>query len=504
MTSLRSLPYEILQKVFQNLSEESRNWLRDWRLVSRTFNDLIVPILFAKEIHGPSLSQLSRCLAITSDLKAGVTDVFSSTKHLAVTVDASDDTYLQSFVELWKLMLPKMSNIRSLHWGYLPADCHPDHWVDTFVRDIGTRSTLTDLKLGIAAAPPYSGFSLEPLSNLTTVEIRWSINYDALNGDSDAERRWQGRSTEFISQVSALLERCPTLQSFAFSADYNPHRRALTSITLASLLDRLRTLSTPSRKLRRLVTKEVIVHVDDIRSNLHHLHHLEELVLEADPNPSAFTHFGDICATLQRNDIKIKNLLVGNLQHSGVSQYIASYQGLEKLIVRKLDRTDDSPVVIGGFITSLQNHSKTLKWLEFDVDRLSPWPQGIVAHLQSQAEQYVALQTLRIRLCVTLDDTNTVECQILVRHAMLRFDERLQMFTVMQTELLETAMRLQALCVLECPSIRYKTGSGELEDYIELRRGVNNPSRIYTFMKGIVERFKRAHEPKFVIKLFQN
>ncbi|KAJ3576083.1 hypothetical protein NP233_g645 [Leucocoprinus birnbaumii] len=479
MTTLKLLPYEILQKIFQNFrndSKESRHWLCNSRFVSRSFNDLIVPILFAKETHVPSRQQLSRCLAISADLKAGVTSVFSSTKHLTVTMDASDEEYREPYVELWKLMLPTMTSIRSLHWNYFsdPDQCP----MDTFIRDIGARCTLTDLNLRILAAPPCSRFSLEPLSNLTTVEIHWMIPVPDEHCD---RKRWQRQSTRFMSQISALLKRCPDLESFTFSTHYFPTPRTLTPITLASLLDQLQSSSTP-RKLRRLVIQGVIVHVGDIRSNLYHLHHLEELVLEADPDPSASTHFGDICATLQRNDIRVKSLFIESLQHSGVSQYISSYQSLEKLVLRKFDHTHDSPVIIGGFITSLQNHCKTLKWLEFDLNRLSPWPQGIVAHLQSEAEQYVALQTLRIRLCITLDDTNTVEGQIL-------------------TELLETAMRLQALRRLECPSVKYKTGSRVWEDQIELRWSRDDPSRIHAFMKRIVERFKRAHEPKFVIQL---
>ncbi|KAJ3576093.1 hypothetical protein NP233_g665 [Leucocoprinus birnbaumii] len=444
MTSLDLLPDEILRKVFQNftaVTEEDRKWLCDSRFVSRSFNDLIVPILFAEESHMPEHMQLPKCLAkISVVCRAMEAHAPDNDKHQIST------------------------------------------WADTFIRDIGARSTLTELKLKILAVPPHSGFSLEPISNLTTVEIYWDIF--ATDKGCDPER-WQRQSTSFMSQVSELLKRCPDLQSFTFLSEYFSTERSLAPITLASLLDRLQSPSTPSRKLRRLVTRAVIVHVDDIRSNLHHLHHLEELVLEANPDPSAFTHFGDICAMLQMNDIKVKSLFIEDLQHSGISQYIASYQGLEKLVLREFDRINDSPVIIGGFIASLQNHCKTLKWLEFDVDRLSPWPQGIVAHLQSEAEQYVALQTLRIRLCITLDDANNVEGRIL-------------------TELLETAMRLQALRLLECSSVNFKTGSGMREDYIELRWGVNSPSRIHTFMERIVEHFKRDREPKFAIKLFKD
>ncbi|KAF5352488.1 hypothetical protein D9756_006072 [Leucocoprinus leucothites] len=473
MLTLDELPHDVLVKVIQELSAD-RKVLRDVRLVSRRLSELATPLMFSKILHCPTYHNREKGLAILSDVAERKTTVFALTKHLSVSMgvllDQSEENYTEVWFDLWRAILPTMTNLRSLHWDYAPLDSCPVEWVNSFIECLGKRNTLTELTIHVALERPPSELSFQPLAGLHLLTVRWMI--------------LQGPRAEFISQLAGLLCRCPDLESLEFLVEQVIYKALDPPVILRQLLPSKITVA--PLKLRRLHLKGVIVHPEDFHTHLRHFRRLEELTSYLEPRISVPQYSGEICAMLHIAGIQLKRFLVESVSHPHIPRYLASYSGLEELTMRSLDRRDDTVVTIEDFISAVHKHCLSLKLLDLDVNRMSMWPQAIVSHLRLDAEQYIALRKLRIRVCITLDDVREVKAG--------HFQD-----------LLEAAARLRALRLLECPFVLYKTGSyitnrNDRDDLIEPYQG-SRSSQIYSFMDRIVERFKRAHKPVFDIVL---
>ncbi|KAF5352807.1 hypothetical protein D9756_006086 [Leucocoprinus leucothites] len=473
MLTLDELPHDILVRVIQELSADQRV-LYNVRLVSRKFNGVTTPFVFSNVLHCPAYYNRERCLTILSDVVERRTTVFTSTRHLSVSmgvmVGQAKEHYTKVWFDLWRAVLPTMTNLRSLQWDYAPLNSCPIEWVNSFIECLGKQNTLKDLSIHVALDRPPPEFSLQPLSGLGLFSVWWLVE--------------QAPGASFISQLSGLLGRCPDLESFKFRAERIDITEIDPSVTLAQLLDGLSEPLYPL-KLRQLSLKDVVAQPEDFRTHLRHFHHLEELTLDLEPRVLVPRHFAEICAMLQTEGIHLKRFFVEAVSYPDVSRYLASYSGLEELTMRSLDHKDDSVVIVEDFITSVHGHCLSLKLLDLEVNRISMWPQAIVSHLRLNAEQYVALRKLRIRVCITLDDVREMRAGHFL-------------------DLLEAATRLRALRCLECPFVLYKTGSyttnWSRDDLLEPFRG-GRSSQIYSFMDRVVERFKRDHQPDFDIVL---
>ncbi|KAF5352812.1 hypothetical protein D9756_006089 [Leucocoprinus leucothites] len=475
MLTLDELPHDILVKVIQELSTD-RKVLCDVRLVSRRLNDLATSFVFSNILHCPTYHNRERGLAILSDVAERKTMVFVLTRHLSVgmgvMVGKSEEHFTKVWFDLWRAVLPTMTNLRSLQLDYAPLNSCPIDWVNSFIELLGKRDTLTDLTIHVALDHPPPGFSLQPLAGLRLLSVWWMVSR-------------QTPGAEFVSQFSGLLGRCPDLERFKFRVERFTITQTDPPVTLGQLLDGLRDVPSPL-KLRQLNLKGVIVHPEDFRTHLRHFHRLEELTLDLEPRIFVSQHFGEICAMLQVEDIHLKRFLVEAAFCPDVSRYLASYSGLEELTMRSLDRRDDTIVTIDSFILAMHKHCQSLNLLSLDVNRISAWPQAIVSHLHLNAERYVKLQRLRLRVCITLDNVRGGKAGHFL-------------------DLLKAATRLRALCRLECPFVLYKTGSyitnrSDTDDLIEPYQG-SRSSQIYSFMDRVVERFKRDHQPGFDIVL---
>ncbi|KAJ3571627.1 hypothetical protein NP233_g3629 [Leucocoprinus birnbaumii] len=487
MLRLDDLPDDVLAEIIERLQDDPQS-LRETRLTSKHFNRLVVPVLFSTIEHVPSESYRGqlKCLDMISDLRAGKKYIFSVTRQLVLRLDtellySSFQESLGPWFELWDIMLPTMKSLRSLHWTYRPSDTYSTGWVNGFLRTLGAQNTLVDLTLVLQGAPPSLELSLQPISNLQTISIHWEI----FEGSSPGSI-FQQRKAAFISQLAGLLGRCPGLRSLTFVASrfLYPVTDSVPRITFGALMHGVRPPTQPLR-LRRLNVEGAIVDPEDIRFHLGHLQNLEQLSIAFDPSPSASTQFGEICSILQVGDIHLKSMSVATPGHPGVSSYISSYCGLEKLVLNSLYSSDDSPAFIEPFISAFHGHCQTMKVLEVNINRLSPWPKAIVVHLRTRAIDYTALQRLRLRLCITQDDVSDNK------------DDNLQ-------ELLEVAMQLQALRRLECSFVAYKTGNytfdwTDFKDLVEPLCGSKRPSQIHMFMERVIAGLKQTYRPTFNI-----
>ncbi|KAJ3571614.1 hypothetical protein NP233_g3632 [Leucocoprinus birnbaumii] len=439
--------------------------------------------LFSSLWQSPTNQNQRKCFAMMRDVKAGRTSVFSYTKNFVLAIAGNlPQSTLKPWFAFWKVLIPAMPKLRTLQWRHTHNTQYPIAWVNNFVKILGTQSNLKHLAFTITSVPLPIDFSLEPLSALESIVIFWETGKETKPG---LEPLVEERNT-LISQLAALLGRCPDLKCFRFFApSYERGSRAPITI-LRSLLGGLNSLSKPLR-IQEIVVQNAIVDPEDIRLHLRHLHFLEELSIYSRSDLLTPSRFGEIYSLLREAEIHLKFLRLDSFQIPGVMECIASYRGLEQLSINSNDHLDDSPQILERFISSFHMHCRSLKFLGMNIRRESPWPCAIVKHLRSHADEYPVLRELQLRLCFTLHDVR---------------DEKDQQLW----DLLEAATRLRGLRRLECSFVEWRALrelSTDTSDDDLIEPEVYYDSQFYVFMQGIIEQFKQTHHPFFEIKLWR-
>ncbi|KAF5352518.1 hypothetical protein D9756_006050 [Leucocoprinus leucothites] len=493
MVAFEELPYDITFKIVESVSSTNASsyqqnldlnpfhqlkgdtrTLRNLRLVSKSFNHLAVSFLFSDFSFSPSHYGLEKCHAMLSDLSMQKTSVFSSTTSLCLIIGIWWDPKLANlcvkpWFELWDLMLPTMTNLRTVIWSYWLLWSYPIEWVNGSIEALGSLKSLTNLTIFFHNDHPPPALSLVPICGLRRLSIHWCL--------------YRGMTMALRAQISSLLARCPDLQDFAFSVDAHifSHRKIKPTIALKGLLEGFCRLSIPL-KLQRLSTRGVVSCPEDFLVHIRHFRSLEELKVKVDPSPSASDHIGEICAILRREGIHLKALSITALHHPEVIRYISSFNAIECFSLQSLDPLDDHPGSIDSFFSALNQHRQTLKTLKLDVNRKSPWPQALKSHLQKEAGMYKSLRVLCSRVYVTPEEATSNDIWPL--HGWL-----------------DTVIGLPSLQRLECPYVSYKTGS-----YYFTRdsNDLINPGGIYSpytrdLMRQVVCAFMQNRGPKFEI-----
>ncbi|KAJ3575985.1 hypothetical protein NP233_g742 [Leucocoprinus birnbaumii] len=470
MGSFEELPVDITFNIIEWLNDDTRS-LCDLRLVSKSFNRLATCFLFSNFSFTPSNDDLEKCHSLISESLMQKTSVFIPTRELHIKMgiwwDPFEEELAKPWFELWNVMLPTMTNLRILEplfilfpigvcsWGYwLPQSCPPE-LVNGFLKSLGSLKSLTDLTISFHSDHPTPTLSLEPISGLKRLSIRWCL--------------YRGLGKELIEQIASLLARCPDLEVFEFSLDIqiSSYRNIKPAITLKELFEGLHMRGAPL-KLRRLKTRGVVVYPEDFLTHLPHLKSLEQLEVVLDPSPTASDYMGEICAILRREGIHIQAFSTSTLHHPEIIRYLSSFNTLNRFSLQSFDQLDDSLALIDRFFSTLTRHHRSLKMLRLDVNRKSPWPQALKSHLQKEAGLYRSLHSLCSRVYVSQEEIISDNTRPL--HTWL-----------------DIASTLPSLRHLECPYVSYKTGSyyfkRDSDDLIERR--AHSPC-IHGFVQKIV------------------
>ncbi|KAF9443509.1 hypothetical protein P691DRAFT_808840 [Macrolepiota fuliginosa MF-IS2] len=213
-----------------------------------------------------------------------------------------------------------------------------------------------------------------------------------------------------------LISRCPDLESFKFISPYSyrPQPESGPPTTLGKFLTGLSSLDT-SLKLKQLVTLGIVVAPDDFLLHLRHFRYLEKLEIGWNSDPDSATHFGEICAILHAEGIHLKGITGVTIHHPAIIRYLASYSGIERMILRPSHPLDDSTQLVGRFFSSvLRQHRNSLRYLELGMNKNTAWSKVLGRDLMIEVGGCQRLEELICWVYVSLEDKRSNNTDILV------------------------------------------------------------------------------------------
>ncbi|KAF9443511.1 hypothetical protein P691DRAFT_808846 [Macrolepiota fuliginosa MF-IS2] len=213
-----------------------------------------------------------------------------------------------------------------------------------------------------------------------------------------------------------LISRCPDLESFKFTSSYShrPQPESGPPMSLGQILTGLSSLDAPL-KLKKLVAIGIVVAPDDFRLHLRHFRYLEKLEIGWNSDPDSATHFGEICAILHAEGIHLRDITGATIHHPAIIRYLASYSGIERMILRPSHPLDDSTQVINRFFSSvLRQHRNSLRYLELGLNKNTAWSRLLGRDLMIEVERCQRLEELICWVYVSLEDKRSNNTDILV------------------------------------------------------------------------------------------
>ncbi|KXN92015.1 hypothetical protein AN958_11075 [Leucoagaricus sp. SymC.cos] len=353
MITLTNLPRELLLRIiafFEPDDGEDKAYLLRVRFVSRTLNEVASLVLFNRlgldfkdaRFLNPRLGpDCLRCIAIIVALAGGTTRIFRNTKALSLSthvifdpgIDQTQESTPGPEVDLSRRILVRdtfdaLSSLRKLQtvkWSYHPTR-EPAGLAPAVIRALGSIPTLRELELFMLAGNPPSAFTLQPISNLTTL----CVNY----ADMTPRR--------FGEEIATLITRCPALTSASFEGLPSPEDETLSLTEIFAEVTRLAIIL----PLRRLELKGISVTRDDIKIVLNQLRDIQFLGISRNPSSQATTIFGEICRLLEQHEILLTGILTDVVHDPGLLEFITSHPGLRELILRPDHPLDCPPKLV--------------------------------------------------------------------------------------------------------------------------------------------------------------
>ncbi|KAF9443847.1 hypothetical protein P691DRAFT_808211 [Macrolepiota fuliginosa MF-IS2] len=270
--------------------------------------------------------------------------------------------------------------------------------------------SLDNLSITIQNYNTSTAFSLEPLSGLRSLCINWSYR-----------DHWPKQS--LISQISMLISRCPDLESFKFTSPYfrRPQPESGPPMSLGQILAGLSSLDM-SLRLKQLVVIGIVVSPDDFLLRLRHFRYLEKLEIGWSSDPDLAIHFGEICAILHAEGIHLKDITGAIIHHPAIIRYLASYSGIERMVLRPSHPLDDSTQLVDQFFSSvLRQHRNSLRYLELGLNKNTAWSRLLGRDLMIEVERCQRLEELNCWVYVSLEDKRSNNTDILVSSSLSLF-----------------------------------------------------------------------------------
>ncbi|EKM83088.1 hypothetical protein AGABI1DRAFT_125567 [Agaricus bisporus var. burnettii JB137-S8] len=278
--------------------------LRNLRLVSKRFHDLLSPLLFSTlrlRFRDPNFSESETAAAdyirsqgIVKALATGTTTVFLHTKRLYLDTtillpleDKKDILSTRTFVSdnIYNAICG-LKNLRTVNWfsNLTPDTVELGTKINHALGTLSSFQGFEDLHFDSSLTfHPRPSFTLKSFTNLTIFRIHWE---------------WR-RPKHLIREIASLLSRCPELTEFSLRYCPSSQRK---HITLREIFAEIGHLERPW-KLQKLELKSVEISPDDFRAYIHHLKHLTFLQILKCPSPRAATACGGIWNILQQRDI---------------------------------------------------------------------------------------------------------------------------------------------------------------------------------------------------------
>ncbi|KXN84504.1 hypothetical protein AN958_12418 [Leucoagaricus sp. SymC.cos] len=286
-----------------------------------------------------------------------------------------------------------------------------------------------------------------------------------------------------IAEVTSLLGRCPKLDSLSLGTRYGywqvktkPHP----SEPYGEFAEQWSSFEEPMG-LRSLVIRGLRVHSQDFLTHIRHFKFLESLTIEYDLDALSHEELGKIFAIFQADNVHLKRISICSIHPHQIIDYLLSYTGLEHFVIDSLDSRDDSPSVVHGFLAVLKLHSSSLRFLAFDVNRISPWKDVLWSLFSESAEAFCMLEYLQNRVHISLEDVQANN-------------------TGPFWTWLDIAMRLPALRELRCDPVTFKTGT--LRGKRIITPDLIDPpdaKRILSLIERVINDFIHERNPKFSI-----
>ncbi|KAF5361000.1 hypothetical protein D9756_004607 [Leucocoprinus leucothites] len=436
---LDRLPNELLNKIIVLARVDNKKGIRDLRLVSKRFNELVSPILFAKLrlYHAPADPAGGRFASMRTVLTAGRPSIGPHVKTLDFHIHTgfSESTLdLGPWFDFFHVFISGMTNVSSVKCVHiilagciigvgLTAPKHPNSWclalaredphsgnrypprgIEKLAETLSRLPCLRELSLQLDGTGEYleDDLPLETFASLTTFNVRW-----------DCEIR---PHTRIVTQLSGILSRSPRLESFSFvvlRALYKSENFG-SPITLDELFEG--TLSSHVRmRLQSLETRGVVVSEEGFRRHMQHFGCLERLRIRFDPSPSAAANIGSVFQALSSKRIFLKNIHIDVIHHPLVFDYLSSYSGIELLALKPGHSQDNSRLLVDRFYSSvLPCHSGSLRSLRLGGNLKTVWSQALPMHHLMQISKCKLLEYICCWLWLEPEDVTAKNSEVLV------------------------------------------------------------------------------------------
>ncbi|KAF5360394.1 hypothetical protein D9756_004587 [Leucocoprinus leucothites] len=483
---LHKLPNELLNKIIALARVDNVERFCDLRLVSKQFNELVSPVLFAKFrlCHDQADPPVGPFATMQTVLTAGRSSICPHVKTLEFQTSPGypeSRLDLRPWFDFFHVFISAMTNVSSVNWCLTLAreDPHvgnkyPPRGIEKLMETLAHLPCLQELSLELDGMGEYleEDLSLESLANIRTFNVRW-----------DCEVRPHSR---IVTQLSGVLARSPSLESFSFVVLRALYRSKNfgSPITLDELFEGT-LLGDNDMKLKSLETRGVVVTRGDFQRYVQHFRYLERLRIRFDPSPSAAANIGSVFQALSSERIFLKNIHIDAIHDPLVFDYLSSYSGIELLALKPGHPQDDSRPLVDQFFSSvLPCHSGSLRSLRLGGNLKTGWSQALSAHHLTQISKCKVLEYICCWLWLEPEDVTAKNSEVLKRW-------------------LEACSQLPNLRRFKCPPVCLKH-----RDYsspwgvIVLNPGgnVTDPDRIVrSFIKGVVHNLKRANKPLYEI-----
>ncbi|KAF5361001.1 hypothetical protein D9756_004604 [Leucocoprinus leucothites] len=413
---LDRLSNELLNKIIVLARVDNKKGIRDLRLVSKRFNELVSPVLFAKFrlYHAPADPAAGRFAGMRTTLTAGKSSIGPHIKtlefrtHLGFTSSALD---LGPWFDFFRVFIPALTNVSSVNWnliltkrGHPPGNSYPPRGIEELMETLARLPCLQELSLELGGTGEHlqDDLPLESFAKLRTFNVRW-----------DCKIRPHNR---IVAQLSGVLARSPSLESFSFVVLRALYRSEKFGVPI--MLDELfegMLLSDVEMKLKSLETRGVIVSGESFRRHMRHSRCLEKLRIRFDPSPSAAANIGSVFQVLSSERIFLKSIHIDVIHHPLVFDYLSSYSGIELLALKPGHPQDNSLSLVDQFFSSvLPCHSVSLRSLRLGGNLKTVWSQALPVHHLMQISKCQLLEHICCWLWLEPEDAAAKNSESLV------------------------------------------------------------------------------------------
>ncbi|KAJ3563635.1 hypothetical protein NP233_g8814 [Leucocoprinus birnbaumii] len=402
---LEELPNELLSKIFalvwvfrSQIPVYERRTYPEIRLVSRRFNELASPVVFANfRLHHPFVD-IAPDPAIGPDadrravLRGCRTIVGPLVKRLTLETEASysdpPDLDLGPWFDAFHAFIPALTSVTSVRW-YLalssaeyPGNGYPPLGIEQLTTELACLPFLRELTLDLSVIKQYpqDHFSLTPFSDLKNFSIVWNHTVRP--------------HPRIVAEISRVLHRSPGLEGFSFVIPWNFWRCKTfgSLVTMEELFDEMLS-GTVHMRLKSFESRGVIVSGGGLQKHVRHFRYLERLRVRFDPSPSAAANIGDVFRVLMIEGIYLKHIHIDLIHHPLVFDYLTSYSGVESLALKPGHPQDDNPQLLDRFFSSvLPSHCASLKSLRLGGNFKTVWSQTLQEHHLMQISRCTLLE----------------------------------------------------------------------------------------------------------------